>query len=329
MDRALTTARAGGAALRLLDRRLVFVTGKGGVGKSTVAAALGIVAARRGLRTIIAEVARRGDVSRALADGGEQAGFGPGSEREIAPNLFAISIDPHAALREYLLDQLPVRPLAELLGSSRTFSQLTAATPGMSELLTIGKIWELAQPRRRVAGGEPFDVVIVDAPPTGYGLAYLAAPRTFAGVAQVGPIARQGRKIHATLADARLTAVVAVATPEEAAITEVLELVPALQEQMGIAIDRVVVNALHPWRFAPRERSQLIATLDEGDLGSTERAAVRIALAEDARVRSQRAALRRLRGIGAEPQLSLPFEFAEDLGREQLERLADELEDEV
>jgi anion-transporting ArsA/GET3 family ATPase len=305
----------------LLDRRLVFVTGKGGTGKSTVAAAIGIVAAKRGLRTIIAEVSRRDDVARVL---GAAAVDGAG-EHQLAPGLFAISIDPQRALEEYLVDQLPVRALAELLASSRTFSHLAAATPGMRELLTVGKIWELAQPQRRVERAEPYDLVIVDAPATGYGLAYLAAPRTFAGVAQVGPVARQGRQIHATLSDPAITGVIAVATPEEAAITEALELAPALRAQMGIELDRVIVNALRPWRFGPRERGALHAALD-ADIEPSERAALRVALAEDARVRSQRAALRRLRGVGAAPPLKLPFLFDEALGREAIERLAAELD---
>lgn len=309
----------------LLERRLLFVTGKGGVGKSTIAAALGLVAAQRGLRTIVAEVARRDDVARALGESEPEAhGHGGAGEHPIAPGLFAISIDPERALEEYLVDQLPLRPLAELLASSRTFSHLAAATPGMRELLTVGKIWELAQDRRRVDRGERYDLVIVDAPPTGYGLAYLAAPRTFANVAQVGPIARQGRQIHATLSDPELTGVVSVATPEEAAITEALELAPALREQMGIELDRVIVNAVHPWRFAPRERNSLRAALEQ-DLADDERGAIVTALAEDARVRSQRAALRRLHGIGAQPPLQLPYLFGEDLGRDGLERLASEL----
>src|SRR5258708_3689852 len=287
-----TRVRAPARDASLLDRRLVFVTGKGGVGKSTVAAAIGTVAAGRGLRTIIAEVSRRDDVARVL---GSAAVDGPG-EHELAPGLFAISIDPQRALEEYPVDQLPVRALAELLASSRTFSHLAAATPGMRELLTVGKVWELAQPQRRVEGGEPYDLVIVDAPATGYGLAYLAAPRTFAAVAQVGPVARQGRLIHTTLADPAITGVIAVATPEEAAITEALELAPALRAQMGIELDRVIVNALRPWRFAPRERAALHAAL-EADLEQSHRRALRVALAEDARVRNQRAALRRLRGL--------------------------------
>jgi anion-transporting ArsA/GET3 family ATPase len=131
--------------VRAFAQDLVVVTGKGGVGKSTVAAALGLAAARRGLRTIVAEVAARDDVSRALAGSGTR----PFEERAVADNLFHISIDPERAMEEYLVDQLPVRALADVLTSSRLFTYLAAATPGMRELLTMGKVWELAQGRRR------------------------------------------------------------------------------------------------------------------------------------------------------------------------------------
>jgi anion-transporting ArsA/GET3 family ATPase len=325
VDAATASTSASPQADRLLDRRLLFVTGKGGVGKSTVAAALGLVAARRGQRTIIAEVARRADVSRTLADrGGDEQDLE--HEVELAPGLFSISIDPQRALEEYLLDQLPVRALAELLASSKTFSHLAAATPGMRELLTMGKIWELSQDHRRVAHGEPYDLVIVDAPATGYGLAYLAAPRTFAGVAAVGPIARQGQQIHATLSDPALTGVVAVAMPEEAAITEVVELAPALRAQMSIELTRVIVNAVHPSRITPRDRGALRAALGDA-LDPRERAAIEVALAEDDRVRGQRAQMRRLRRVDARPSLALPFVFGEELGRAGLMTLAGALEE--
>ena len=160
-------------------RDLVVVTGKGGVGKSTVAAALGLVAAGRGLRTIVAEVARRDDVSRAL--GGEGM-----HEEELAPGLHHLSIDPEHAMELYLADQLP-SALADLLASSRTFSYLAAATPGMRELLTVGKVWELAQDDRRTPGAEPYDLVVLDAPATGHGVAVLSAPRTFAADRARGP----------------------------------------------------------------------------------------------------------------------------------------------
>ena len=139
-------------AAGLLRKPLVVVTGKGGVGKSTVAAALGLAAARRGLRTIIAEVARRDDVSRVLGGTGVH-------EDELAPGLHHISIDPEEAMEEYLVDQLPTRALADVLLSSRGFSYFAAATPGLRELLTVGKVWELAQEDRRTPGAAPYDLV--------------------------------------------------------------------------------------------------------------------------------------------------------------------------
>jgi anion-transporting ArsA/GET3 family ATPase len=131
----------------LLDKRLIFVTGKGGVGKSTVAITLGLLAARRGLRTIVAEVARQDRVAHAF--GHDDSHF---REVELAPSLFTISIDPQQALEEYLAFQLRIKPLADLLSSSRMFQYFAAATPGLSELVTIGKVWELAQLERRTRG---------------------------------------------------------------------------------------------------------------------------------------------------------------------------------
>src|SRR3712207_5193752 len=197
----------------MLHRPLVVVTGKGGVGKSTVAAALGLAAARRGLRTIIAEVARRDDVSRVLGGTGVH-------EDELAPNLHHISIDPEDAMEEYLVDQLPSRTLADALVSSRAFAYFAAATPGLRELLSVGKVWELAQEDRRTPGARPYDLVVLDAPATGHSVGVLSAPRTFADAARVGRIARQGRTIDALLSDPARTGVVAVARPEEMPINE-------------------------------------------------------------------------------------------------------------
>lgn len=239
----------------LLHHRLLVVTGKGGVGKSTVAAALGLVAARAGKRTIVAEVARRGDVASAF----DREGSKPFEEIELAPGLFHISVDPQEALEEYLRDQLPRGPIAELLARSRVFGLLAAATPGMRELLTVGKLWELAQLERRTPGADAYDLVIVDAPATGHGVAVLSAPRTFAAAAGTGPVARQGKIIDATLSDPAQTAVVAVAKAEELAVTETGELRSSLRASMGLELQRVVANALEPDRFDAREAALLVA----------------------------------------------------------------------
>lgn len=181
----------------------------------------------------------------------------PFVEHEITPGLFHVSIDPQHAMEEYLVDQLPVRALAGVLTQSRVFTYLAAATPGMRELLTIGKVWELANGVRRTPGAEAYDLVVLDAPATGHGLALLQAPRTFADAARVGPIARQGSTIHAMLVDPTRTGVIAVATPEELPVTEVLSLRDGLRDQAGLELEAVVVNAMAPARFSAAEAEAL------------------------------------------------------------------------
>lgn len=305
------------AVADLLGRRLVFVTGKGGVGKSTIAAALGLIGARRGLRTLVAEVSGRGDVARML--GGRDVGS---AESELRPGLSTIAIDPQRAMEEYLIDQLPIRPLADLLAQSRTFGYLAAATPGMREILTIGKVWELAQAERRTAGAEPYDLVVVDAPATGHGIGLLAAARTFARAAQVGPVARQGKIIDATLRDPAVTAVVAVSTPQEPAVNETLELARVLADELSLNLSALIVNALHPWRFTPRDVAAMRKALEAGGLPSGAEHALRVALGEDSLVHGERAQLHRLREHISDAAIELPCLFEPALGTAEVETLS-------
>ena len=301
----------------LLDKRLVFVTGKGGVGKSTVATALGMVAARRGRRTIVAELAsqqRVQDTFDQTADNFEEVHLDDG--------LFAISIDPQSAMEEYL--RVKVGPVGQLLSSSRLFQAFAMATPGMRELLSIGKVWELAQWQRRTAGADTYDFVVVDAPATGHGVGILRTPRTFAEIARVGPIARQGRTIADTISDRDFTGVVAVSTPEEMAVNETLALGSALDEE-ELALDAVIVNALYPERFSTRELG-LLQRADAATDSAVARSALRAALSEHARGRAQREQMARLvDGLRSAP-LVLPYLFCDRLGREQLQALAGALE---
>jgi anion-transporting ArsA/GET3 family ATPase len=300
----------------LLDRRLIVVTGKGGVGKTTVSAALGLVAARAGKRTVICEVAEQ----ERLADlfGVDASGH---EERELAPNLHTVSVDPELAKEEWLRYQLKSGTLAGVLSGSSVFRYLSAAAPGLSELVTIGKVWDLAQLERRT-GGSVFDLAIVDAPATGHGVAMLRAPSTYASVARVGPIRRQALQIDEFLRDRKRTGVVVVALPEEMPVNETLDLERRLAEEMELAIDRAVVNALYPERFT-REDAKRLRAAAAGDGRAP--APVRAALAEHERVRGQRSQLRRLRrGLDA-PVATLPFLFEPELGLVQLEELAGRL----
>jgi anion-transporting ArsA/GET3 family ATPase len=296
----------------LFAHSLLVVTGKGGVGKSTVAAALGRAADRRGLRTIVVEVAARDDLSHAL---GASAAAGAYAEQAVSDRLHHISIDPQRAMEEYLRQQLPLGPLASLLARSRIFAALSAATPGMRELLTIGKVWELAQHQRRTRGSQPYDLVVLDAPATGHGLAMLQAPRTFASVARVGPVASQGRAVASFLSDPRRTAVLAVSTAEEMPVAETLELRTRLREQLGLDLSLVVVNAVVPHRFSGADERTLRAAPPSP--------ARHAALFGATWARHQRRQISRLRReLHDAPLITLPLVIESALDAAALERLS-------
>ena len=303
------------AVPELLDKRLVIVTGKGGVGKSTVALALGLAAAREGRRTIVCEVSSQEHTSQVFHRA--EVGF---HEVEMADNLWAISIDPDEAMREYVLLQLKVRAMRDLLFRSRIFTYLAAATPGLRELVTIGKIWEVAQPDRKVKRGRNYDLVIVDAPSTGAGVGFLQTPRTFANIARVGPIKAQAEALEALLVNHRKTGAAIVALPEEMPVNETVALERQLSEEVDVAVDRVYMNALYPERFSKHdlERLENASAKANGPL----RAAYRAALSESRRAAAQREQLARLAELVKAPVRTLPFVFKPDLGVEEIRELA-------
>jgi len=294
-------------SLPLLRRRLIFVTGKGGVGKTTVALALGLAAAHTGLRTIVADLNGDGDPQ----------------ELELAPNLFRVSVDPQSAMEEYLTVKVP-GPAAHALRQSRIFHAFAMATPGMREMLVMGKLWELAQIERRTEDAAPYDLVIVDAPASGHGVAILRTPRTFADIARVGPIANQAQAIARTLADHAFTSVIAVCTPEEMPVNETLQLsdaVRALPDPMEL--EAVVLNARYPDRFSAED----VSTLKDAATGAAEhdRTGIDIALAEHRRATLQLGQEQRLRDAFRERLLVLPYLFESRIELPQLEQLAEAL----
>jgi anion-transporting ArsA/GET3 family ATPase len=285
----------------LLDKRLVFVTGKGGVGKTTVAACLARVAARWGKRVIVCEVAT------------EETWH---DEVEVAPGIHTIAVDPEHAMREYLSDQVG-GALSKVMTSSRIFTYLAAAAPGLRELLMIGKVWDLAQLDERRTGSTPYDLVILDAPATGHALGMLRTPRTFRDVARVGPISRQAGRIDAFLTDPELTGIVAVAAPEEMPVNETIDFIDALDDEMQLEPDAIVVNGVYPDRFKDAEIAAIEAL-------ESDAAPVRAALSSHRRARHHRNQVRRLRRHA--PALTLPFLFKAELDEVDLEELSLALE---
>jgi anion-transporting ArsA/GET3 family ATPase len=292
----------------LFHRRLIFVTGKGGVGKTTLALALGLAAADTGLRTIVADLDGRGDQR----------------EHEFAPGLFRVSVDPQSAMEEYLELKVP-SPANQALRQSRLFAAFAMATPGMRELLCIGKLWELAQLQRRIGDGPPYDLVIVDAPASGHGAALLRTPRTFAEIARVGPIAGQAQTIAQTLADRAFTSVIAVTTAEEMPVNETLELRDTLRSAPDPhELERVFLNGLYPDRFTTADAAVLGDALRSCPV-KRDRAAIEVALSEHRLAEAQRDQQQRLQDAFGNRLITLPFLFAAEIGRAELELLAREL----
>ena len=298
----------------LRDRRLLYVTGKGGVGKTTVAAALGLAAAEAGRRTIVCEVAEQDRVSRAF----RRQGVVPETEVELAENLWAITIDPQRALEEWLARQVGGTGL-RVLARSSAFQYFVAAAPGAKELITIAKAWELAQTARWDRSGQTYDLVVVDAPASGHGLAMLTTPRTFGEIARVGPIRRQAYKVRDLLADPEQTGYVAVALPEEMPVNETLELERRLPEAVGAGLEAIVVNGMWPERFTVAEAEALRAS---NGLPPRAVAAVQAALTAHERARAQRTHLRRLRRAASARVVTLPYLFESELGLPEYEKLA-------
>src|SRR5712691_1970239 len=221
----------------LLDTRLLIVSGKGGVGKTTVATALARAAARSGRRTVLAEVEGRGGIARLL--GLPAVRF----EDRPTPFGFAVtSITPREALVEYLWMFFGMRTLSRTLGRAKVLEMATDGIPGFRDLMIAGKLYELTEWRRgsgSSSGRRRYDLVVVDAPPTGQLLPLLRAPGMFLDIIRMGRPHRQMQSIDRLLR--RESAVVLVAIPEEMSVAETLETSAALRED-GMACRAVVAN---------------------------------------------------------------------------------------
>ena len=306
--------------VELLDRSFIFVTGKGGVGKTTIAGALGLAVAARGRRVVVCEV---GDQQRLPLLFGNAAARG-GREVELAPVLAATSIEPDAVLRHWLEVQLRSRALVAVLTRTPVFVHFIAAVPGAREVITLAQAWNLTQPERWGGRERGYDTVIVDGPASGHALGMLRTPRTFGDMARVGTVRRQADRVRSLITDPRRTAYVAVALPEEMPVTETLGLEGRLRAEVGLGPAAVVVNGVLPQRFSAAELERVERARSaraEGAMAS----ALTAAVAQGERARAQGAQLRRLRRGTAAPVVTLPQLLDGEIGRAELDQLSHEL----
>jgi anion-transporting ArsA/GET3 family ATPase len=229
------------SVLDLLEqRKLIVVTGKGGVGKSTLAAVIGRQMASRGRRTLLVEVDPRESLHHLLdvqPSGGEIV--------EASPRLWLQHIEPRRLLDDLVREKLKVGMLVRRVLASPVHHHFTEGAPGLKETAVFGRILRMLQghvPR----GMKRPDVVVLDAPATGHGVSWLAAPRLISDVIQSGPVGHMASQIADFMEDESAFGVVAVTAAEEMPVQECLELIQSLDENMARTPDLVVVNALYP-----------------------------------------------------------------------------------
>ena len=310
----------------LLDLRLLFVTGKGGVGKTTVAAGLAQLAAEHGKRVLVCEVDAKGDVTSLFE--APPTDFTP---REVAPGIWSMSMDTEASLREYLKLHLRIPVMGRIGPLAKAFDFVATAAPGVREILTVGKFCYEVRERH-------YDLVVVDAPASGHIVGQLAAPQAINDLVKVGLIRSQTDWMLDILSDPGQTGLVAVCTPEEMPVSETLELERRVRQETTVRMSAVVVNRVLPELFGQREEEifeQLRRPETERELAARAGGDVTPVL-EAARLavtlrRTRSTHLQRLQaGLPPDlPVLLLPYLFARSFGARTTRQVAAALAEEL
>ncbi len=227
---------------RLASRQFVVVTGKGGVGKTVISAALGTLFADLGRHVLLLEVDPRENLHQMFdvpPSGGELV--------TISPRLSLQNLQPRQVIEDLVRQHLKVDLLTRRVTASPIFEHFVEGAPGLKELAVLSEAERVVKPVKGKRGARhPFDVVVLDAPATGHGVSMLAAPHLVSEVIERGPIGTQARALARMVADPQRTAIVVVTLAEEMPVQETLELREALDAQVSRAPELLVVNALYP-----------------------------------------------------------------------------------
>jgi anion-transporting ArsA/GET3 family ATPase len=301
---------------RMAGARLLFVTGKGGVGKTTIAAALGAHAAREGVRVLIVELG--GDRSLVSLFGKHSLGTEPTT---LAARLSAVRVEQRALVESYFTRLLRLSFLSRRLFASATFNAITAAAPGVAEFLVLEHLLQWLE--GGVLTRSKYDLVIVDGPASGHALRLLRTPRTIATMVAAGPIGSGARTLLGLLADHQRTQVLLVTIADEMAVNETLEAHTALIDDLAMRVTRPVLNRVFPRRFT-RDDTAAIASLARRHADDPLLRAARIQIA--ARHDAERHLSRLRRAFGMLP-ISVRQVCGERVERPDLDRIGRTLAD--
>jgi anion-transporting ArsA/GET3 family ATPase len=311
--------------------RLFIVAGKGGVGKTTVSAALARMAARTGLSSLIVEVEGKSGLGSAFGHSDplsyEEVVLAAGGGADGAADVRARTVTPDDALLEYLEDH-GMRRISRRLVASGALDVVATAAPGIKDILVLGKVKQL---ERAAAAGQPeaAEFVILDGPAAGHAVTFLTSASGLLDAVTVGPIRAQAADVIELLTDPQRCQVMLVTLPEETPVNEVVETAYALEDRVGLHLAPIVVNGLYPAVAldcdAGRAAELAGVRLSRSELDTIEGAAE----FRRERQRLQAEQVRRLADALPLPQLHLPFVFTTELGPSEVELLSGALGDAV
>ena len=308
----------------LYDKQLVIVVGKGGVGRTSVAAALAAGLARRGRRTLLYQANAKEKLSQLFRG----PRVGPDIV-QLRDNLFAVNTNPNAALHQYGVMVLRYETIYRMVLENKVAKSLLRAIPGLDDYSIVGKLW-FHTTEERAPGVPRWDSVVFDAPATGHASAMLRIPRVILDAVPEGPLTRDAVKVRALLEDRRRTAAVLVTLAEEMPVSESIELAAKLRD-LELPLAWLVVNQLYPDRFDPTHAPGRVLAATSPAPGDDPAVAGVIARA---RLLASRRALNesylaRLRGAIDLPEAHLPLLFVPTLGPAEIDRLGRVLEEQV
>jgi anion-transporting ArsA/GET3 family ATPase len=303
----------------LFDRRLLLVAGKGGVGRTTVAAALARAATRAGKRVLLAQTHAPARLERFL---GSSQAIGP-TVTVIDDRLSAVNMTPQVALHEYGVLLLRYEPLYRAVFENKPMRSFLGAFPGLDYWTMLGKAWwhttELENGRAK------YDLVVLDGPASGHAVAMLRIPEAVARAMPKGPLARDALQARALLLDPARTAAVIVTLPEELPARETVLLARDLRG-LGIPLGPLVVNAMPPAEAAEPSVAKVLAAAAAQAVPSELAGILAATAVMAARRRDAERIVAALASDPGQPIIPLPRLPKGDLGPEEILRLASILE---